>query len=807
MDIITMFWRIQPALQRLLILLLCVGFQPIIDAQVRYSIPEEMQPGSLIGDLSKDLGLSIGRIKSGRTRIVTEEINDLVHFQPDKGILSVKKRIDREELCGQTSPCSFSFEVVLENPMELFSVTVEILDINDNSPAFSTKEIILDISESSAVGAQFILGGAIDPDVGINTLQRYSLKPTSHFSLKEQTHSDGSKYAEMVLNRPLDREQQAEVKLTLTAADGGSPPRTGTVSIRVIVQDANDNAPIFTQAVYKASVVENSARGTLVAIVLATDEDEGMFGHVTYYLDQISHAGQVFSLNPNNGEIRIEGEVDFEKIKQYQLNVIAKDTGSLSNSCKVIIEVIDKNDNIPVIALTSFSNSIPEDSPPETTVAIINVKDADSGKNGLINCTISRSVPFKIKSSLVNYYTLITDGILDREAISEYNVTITAADQGTPSLYSNKILLVRVTDVNDNKPVFDQNVYSAFIPENNSPGFSIISIHASDADSNQNARISYYLEDMQLNGEPLSSILSINAETGVVYTLRSFDYEKIKMLQFYVNAQDGGTPALSSSAQIKVQIQDQNDNAPQILYPVQTGGSVVAEMVPRSADVGYLVTKVVAVDVDSGQNAWLSYKLQKATDRALFEVGLQNGEIRTVRQVTDKDAVKQKLTVVVEDNGQPSRSATVNVNVAVADTFPEVLSEFTDFTHDKEYNENLTFYLVLALAAVSILFITCLVVIISVKIYRWRQSRMYLQSHLPVIPYYPPRYADSVGTGTHQHLYNYEIYRTTDSRKDNATFSEPNSQSLMSVYSAGADTLPKDRLDSDDSEVSNTLVS
>ncbi|XP_067104259.1 protocadherin beta-4-like [Osmerus mordax] len=230
---------------------------------------------------------------------------------------------------------------------------------------------------------------------------------------------------------------------------------------------------------------------------------------------------------------------------------------------------------------------------------------------------------------------------------------------------------------------------------------------------------------------------------------------------------------------VNILIRDQNDNAPQVLYPVQTGGSLVAEMVPRSADVGYLVTKVVAVDVDSGQNSWLSYKLQKATDRALFEVGLQNGEIRTVRQVTDKDAVKQRLTVVVEDNGQPSRSATVNVNVAVADSFPEVLSEFTDFTHDKEYNENLTFYLVLALAVVSFLFITCLVVIISVKIYRWRQSRILYHSNLPVIPYYPPRYADTLGTGTLQHVYNYEVCRTTDSRNSDCKFARPGSQNVL----------------------------
>ncbi|XP_022615814.1 protocadherin gamma-A8-like [Seriola dumerili] len=241
---------------------------------------------------------------------------------------------------------------------------------------------------------------------------------------------------------------------------------------------------------------------------------------------------------------------------------------------------------------------------------------------------------------------------------------------------------------------------------------------------------------------------------------------------------------------ITIEIQD-NDNPPQVLYPVQTGGSLVAEMVPRSADVGYLVTKVVAVDVDSGQNAWLSYKLQKATDRALFEVGLQNGEIRTIRQVTDKDAVKQRLTVIVEDNGQPSRSATVIVNVAVADSFPEVLSEFTDFTHDKEYNDNLTFYLVLALAVVSFLLITCLVVIISVKIYRWRQSRILYHSNLPVIPYYPPRYSDTLGTGTLQHVYNYEVCRTTDSRKSDCKFGRAGSQNVLIMDPSSTGTMQR----------------
>uniref|UniRef100_A0A3Q2FUU5 Cadherin domain-containing protein n=1 Tax=Cyprinodon variegatus TaxID=28743 RepID=A0A3Q2FUU5_CYPVA len=264
----------------------------------------------------------------------------------------------------------------------------------------------------------------------------------------------------------------------------------------------------------------------------------------------------------------------------------------------------------------------------------------------------------------------------------------------------------------------------------------------------------------------------------------------------------------------QITIQDQNDNPPQILYPVQTGVSMVAEMVPRSADVGYLVAKVVAVDVDSGQNAWLSYKLQKAAERALFEVGLQNGEIRTMRQVTDKDAVKQKLIVIVEDNGQPPRSASVSINVAVADSFSEVLSDYPNFPHDKEYNENLTFYLVLALAVVSFLFITCVVVIVSVRIYRWRQSRILYHSNLPVIPYYPPRYSDTLGTGTLPHVYNYEVCMTTDSRKSDANFSRAGSQNLLNMAPSSTGTTQRlqseksilDELDSPVEVSDNTVI-
>ncbi|XP_053541573.1 protocadherin gamma-A11 isoform X9 [Ictalurus punctatus] len=780
-------WRVQ-------LLALFAFVMAVAHGQVRYSIPEEMNKGSVVGNIAQDLGLDVKRLKSGRARIFTEDSREYIGLNVDRGTLIVRERIDREELCAQVSPCSLHFQIILDNPMELHGIDIEILDINDNAPGFTKKEIHFQISELALPGARFSLDSAKDPDVGQNSLQSYKIHPTDFFSLKIPAHSDGTKLVEMILLKPLDREKQGEHQLLLTAFDGGSPQKTSTIKINVVVLDANDNAPVFSESVYRVSVAENTSKESIILRVSATDADQGTNGEITYSFSQSSDSiFDLFHINSATGAISVRGLLDFEKTKKYDVYVEATDKGGLTDTSKVDIEITDVNDNVPVISVLSFSNPIAEDSPPETMIAMINIKDLDSGGNGKVKCTLDSNLPFRIKSSSSNIYHLVSVRLLDREQVSEYYITITATDEGSPSFSTNKTLTLKISDVNDNAPVFQRHSYTAYVMENNSPGVSIFAVTATDRDSGNNARISYFLEDLSVNGVSASSYISVNADSGEILAIRSFDFEQTKEFNIRVKAQDGGNPPLSRNVSVKIIIQDQNDNAPQILYPVQTGGSVVAEMVPRSADVGYLVTKVVAVDVDSGQNAWLSYKLQKAADRALFEVGLQNGEIRTVRQVTDKDAVKQKLTVVVEDNGQPSRSATVNVNVAVADTFPEVLSEFTDFTHDKEYNDNLTFYLVLALAVVSFLFIVSIIAILSVKCYRWRRERMFYKSgvNLPVIPYYPPLYADVGGTGTLQHMYNYEAYRTTDSRKSDLKYARPPTESIISLDCSGTQTLAR----------------
>uniref|UniRef100_A0A3P9JRB7 Cadherin domain-containing protein n=1 Tax=Oryzias latipes TaxID=8090 RepID=A0A3P9JRB7_ORYLA len=772
------------------LLLFSVLFLPSVVGQVSYTVPEEMQTGSLIGNVAHDLGLDVKRLKSGNGRIYSGDSRNYVELNVDRGALLLKERIDREVLCGETTPCALHFQIVLDNPMEFYSVTVEIKDINDNAPTFEKNEIKFVISESAVVGAKFDLERAIDLDDGINNVQSYVLKPSDNFSLKLRSQADGSKNVEMVLQKALDREKNEFIPLVLTAVDGGEPQMSGTMQILITVLDVNDNAPVFTQPVYKATVAENALKDSVVVSVKAEDADHGLNGKIEYsFTNALDDVRRIFEVNEENGEIRLIGRLDYEKKKHFQINVRARDNGGLTDSCKVIVDVTDINDNEPAIKIMSKSTVISESASAGTVVTMINIQDPDSGDNGKVQCFINDNIPFILKLTSNNFFSLQTDSELDRESASEYNITVTCSDEGVPSLSSSVTLTLQISDVNDNAPVFERSSYEAYIVENNTPGVSIFTVKATDTDWKQNARVSYILEDSSVNGVLVSSYVSVSADSGVIHAVRSFDYEQIKDFRFCIKAQDGGSPPLSSNVTVKIQIQDQNDNPPQVLYPVQTAGSVVAEMVPRSADVGYLVTKVVAVDVDSGQNAWLSYKLQKATDRALFDVGSQNGEIRTVRLVTEKDLLKQRLTVIVEDNGQPSRSATVIVNVAVADSFPEVLSEFTDFPHDKDYNDNLTFYLVLALAVVSFLFITCLVVIISVKIYRWRQSRILYHSSLPVIPYYPPRYSDTLGTGTLPHTYNYEVCRTTDSRKSDCKFGRAGSQNVLIMDPSSTGTM------------------
>ncbi|XP_041121082.1 protocadherin gamma-A11-like isoform X3 [Polyodon spathula] len=738
--------------------------------EVRYSIPEEMQYGSFVGNVALDLNLDVKELTSRRARVVSEGKRQYCDLSLETGFLFVSARIDREELCKHVLICTIKFKILVEKPLKMYSLVVDIQDINDNTPAFAANEIKLEITESALPGKRFSLDNAQDPDAGTGSIQSYTLSTNEYFILDVNTRAGGSKYPELVLKKALDRETQFEHFLILNAIDGGNPRKSGSVNIHVIVLDINDNAPVFTQPVYEVTLFENSPIGTLVVIVNATDIDDGVYGEITYTLTHNSdESSSLFEINSKTGEIQVARKVDFEKAEVHEIDVQVRDGGGESTKCKVIVEILDVNDNAPVIALKSVISSVPEDSLPGTVVAVINIYDEDTGESGKVRCFIQENTPFKLNSEDENYYMLVTNGVLDHELDSVFNITITATDKGSPSLSSKKTITISVSDVNDNSPVFTQPSYTAFLMENQPQGTPIITVKAKDKDAEQNAQVIYSFMEDNIQDVPLSSYISINSQSGDIFALRPFDYEQFGFFQIQVKAQDGGNPPLYSNSTVKVFIVDQNDNAPKVLYPEQNEGSVLAEMIPWSAHNGYLVTKVVAVDADSGHNAWLSYHHLKTTEPELFVVGLHNGEIRTSRQIFEKDDVKQRLIIVVKDNGLPSHSTTVTLNVVLGDNFP-LLSELNEFSEDTNSNTNLTLYLVISLASVSSLFFVLIIAVASMRFYKSRYCPPFCNesnANHPVFPdsFFPPNYADVGGTGTLQPAYRYDVCLTTDSTK------------------------------------------
>ncbi|XP_041758307.1 protocadherin alpha-8-like [Coregonus clupeaformis] len=690
-------------------------------AQIRYSISEELKEGTVVGNIAKDLGIVLSTLKERGFRIVSGSTEPLFQVNQNDGILYVNRKIDREEVCERSSVCLINLKTVLENPLEIHYVAVEVLDVNDHSPSFLEKQKRLEIFESALPGARFQLQAARDPDSGPYSVQQYKLSNNDHFRLEVKDRGEDRKMPILILQKQLDRESAKNHRLLLTAIDGGKPARSGTIEIIVEVLDVNDNSPVFTKDLYSVILGENSPIGATVIQVKATDLDEDANGEIIYSFGKEidDKLLRLFGLDANTGELTVKGLIDYEVNNIYDIDIQASDKGSvpLTTDKSVIVKIFDVNDNAPEIEVTSFSKAIPEDSRPGTTVALISVNDLDSGLNGKVICSVLEDFPFKLMSSLQdNMYSIVTNSPLDREKVSQYDLTIVAKDAGQPSLSSVKTISVLVSDVNDNSPEFSLSPYTFYVTENNDPGASVFSVSASDRDINENAIISYHI--LRDGGEEnkWSSFLNINPENGNILALKSFDFETIKTFKFQVVATDSGTPSLSSNVTINVFILDQNDNAPVILYPVSANGSAEGvEEIPRNVNAGHLVTKVRAYDADIGYNGWLLYSLQEVTDHSLFALDRYTGQIRTLRSFTETDEVEHKLVILVKDNGNVSLSATATVMINVVE--PKEAFAASDVKRaGKEDDEiSVTFYLIISLGSVSALFLISIVVLIIMQ--------------------------------------------------------------------------------------------
>ncbi|GAB5566795.1 protocadherin alpha-5 isoform X5 [Prionailurus iriomotensis] len=715
-----------PGSRRLLLLLLLLTALEAGSGHVHYSIPEEVKHGTFVGRIAQDLGLELVELVPRLFRVSSKGYGDLLEVNLQNGILFVNSRIDREELCGRNAECSIHLEVIVDRPLQVFHVEVEVKDINDNPPRFLRREQRLFILESRIVDSRFPLEGASDMDVGANAELKYKLNPNEYFDLDVKTNEEETNILELVLKKALDREETQEHLLLLTAVDGGKPELTGRVQLLISVLDANDNAPKFDKSVYNIRLLENAPNGTLVIKLNASDADDGINKEIVYLFSNLvlDNVRSKFIIDSNSGEITVKGELDYEDCNLYEINIDAVDRSSfpLTGHCKVIVKLLDENDNTPEMVITSISLPVQEDASLGTVIALISLSDRDSGPNGQVTCTLSPHVPFKLVSTFKNYYSLVLDSALDRESVSDYALVVTARDGGSPSLSATASVSVEVADVNDNAPTFAQAEYTVFVKENNPPGCHIFTVSARDADAQENALVSYSLVERRVGERALSSYVSVHAESGKVYALQPLDHEELELLQFQVSARDAGVPPLGSNVTLQVFVLDENDNAPALLPLPGAGGAggAVSELVWRSVGAGHVVAKVRAVDADSGYNAWLSYELQPAAGgaRSPFRVALYTGEISTTRSLDEADSPRQRLLVLVRDHGEPALTATATVLLSLVESgqAPKASSRVLAGAAGAETAlVDVNVYLIIAICAVSSLLVLTLLLYVALR--------------------------------------------------------------------------------------------
>ncbi|NWI13882.1 PCDA3 protein, partial [Crypturellus soui] len=665
----------------------------LVGGQVRYSVPEEAKSGTVVGRLAQDLGVEAGEVEARRLRLVPKDRPASVEVSGASGALVVSSRLDREELCGKSAPCVLRLEVLVERPLRVFHVELEVTDINDNAPRFPVPRKNLTVAELTTLpGSLFPLEGASDADIGANAQLSYKLNPSEYFDLELKTVDETRKSLFLVLLKALDREAMTEHHLVLTASDGGRPSLSGTMELVISVMDVNDNSPEFNQSVYKVPLTENTPEGSLVVRVNATDPDEGINSEVSYIVNNVIPASGIdlFVINPRTGELSLKGPLDFEDVCVYEIQVEAKDKGHapLTGHCKVLVEVLDVNDNAPEVWVTSLSVPVAEDAPLGTVVALLSVSDRDSGSNGRVRCTVWPSSPFGLVSTFEGSYSVVLREALDRERVSEYEVEVRAEDGGAPPLRARRALRVPVSDVNDNAPAFAQAVYTVLARENNAAGAELARVWARDPDEAGNGRVSYSLWEgasaLGSGSRSASSYVSVDAESGRVWALQPLDYEELQVLQFEVRAVDAGEPSLSGNATVQLFVVDENDNAPSLLPPAGGGAGPWAAGAGESSSssssgwslwawaswgspAGQVVAKIRAVDADSGYNAWLRYELQEARGKGAFRVGLYSGEVSTARALEEADGPRQTLLIVVRDHGEPARSATATLSVSLGE--------------------------------------------------------------------------------------------------------------------------------------------
>lgn len=685
--------------------------QEVATVTVKFQVAEEVPSGTVIGKLSQEPGVEERRGKAGDAFQILQLPQALpIQMNSEDGLLNTSSRLDREKLCRQQDPCLVSFDVLATGASALIHVEIQVLDINDHQPQFPKDEQELEISESASLHTRIPLDRALDQDTGPNSLYSYSLSPSEHFVLDVIVGPDETKHAELVVVKELDREVHSYFDLVLTAYDNGNPPKSGTSVVKVNVLDSNDNSPVFAESSLALEIPEDTAPGTLLINLTATDPDQGPNGEVEFFFGKhvSPEVMNTFGIDAKTGQIVLLQPLDYEKNPAYEVDVQARDLGpnSIPGHCKVLIKVLDVNDNAPSIHITwaSQMSLVSEDLPRDSFIALVSANDLDSGNNGLVNCWLNQELGhFRLKRTNGNTYMLLTSAMLDREQWPTYTLTVFAQDQGPQALSAEKELQIQVSDVNDNAPVFEKSRYEVSTWENNPPSLHLITLKAHDADLGSNGKVSYRIKD-----SPVSHLVIIDSETGEVTAQRSLDYEEMAGFEFQVIAEDRGQPQLSSSISVWVSLLDANDNTPEVIQPALSEGKATLSVLvnastghlllpiesPSGMDPAgtgptppkathspwsFLLVTIVARDADSGANGELLYSIQSGNDAHLFVLSPSLGQLFiNVTNASSLIGSQWDLGIVVEDQGSPSLQTQVSLKVV----FVTSMDHLRDSAHE-----------------------------------------------------------------------------------------------------------------------------
>ncbi|XP_003782144.2 protocadherin-12 [Otolemur garnettii] len=704
--------------------------QEVATITVKYQVSEEVPSGTVIGKLSGKLGWEERHRQAGTAFQVLQLPQALpIQVDPEDGLLSTGQRLDREQLCRQWDPCLVSFDVLATGDLALIHVEIQVLDINDHQPQFPKGEQELEISESASLRTRIPLDRALDPDTGPNTLHSYTLSPSEHFALDVIVGPDETKHAELVVVKELDREIHSSFDLVLTAYDNGNPPKSGTSLVKVNVLDSNDNSPVFAESSLALEIHEDAAPGTLLINLTATDPDQGPNGEVEFFLSKHvpPEVLDTFSIDAKTGQVILLRSLDYEKNPAYEVDVQARDLGPnpIPAHCKVLIKVLDVNDNAPSIHITwaSQPSLVSEALPKDSFIALVMADDLDSGNNGLVHCWLSQELGhFRLKRTNGNTYMLLTNATLDREQWPKYTLTVLAQDQGLQPLSAKKQLNIQICDANDNAPVFEKSRYEVSTRENNLPSLHLITIKAHDADLGSNGKVSYRIQD-----SPVSHLVAIDSNTGEVTAQRSLDYEEMAGFEFQVIAEDRGQPQLASSVSVWVSLLDANDNAPEVIQPVFTDGKASLSVLvntstghllvpietpnslgPAGADIPpltthnsrpFLLATIVARDADSEANGELLYSIRSGNEAHLFILSPHLGQLFiNTTNASSLTGSEWELEIMVEDRGSPPLQTRVLLKVM----FVTSMDHLRDSAHEP------------GVLSTSVLTVICLAVLLGI---------------------------------------------------------------------------------------------